>query len=103
MDIFNAFEKLIDKIDPEDLLYLLRDLNCDILHEWTNNHISLILTNIFNIYGLSQLIAEQTRITPNTRTLIDFYTCITNSPEKSSKFYNNNVYCDNFFYIKYGF
>ena len=32
------------------------------------------------IYGLSQLISEPTRITPNTGTLIDF--CITNSPEK---------------------
>ena len=82
--IFNAFEKLIDKIDAEDKeLYLLGDLNCDILYEQTNNHISSILTNIFDIYGLSQLISEPTRITPNTRTLIDL--CITNSPEKIVK------------------
>ena len=38
------------------------------------------LINIFDIYGLSQLITEPTRVTPDSKTLIDL--CITNSPEK---------------------
>ncbi|CAH3196695.1 unnamed protein product, partial [Porites evermanni] len=38
------------------------------------------LINIFDIYGLSQLITEPTRVTQDSKTLIDL--CITNSPEK---------------------
>ena len=81
IDIFYPFEKLVDKIDSEHKdFYLLGDLNCNMLHEQSINHNSLMLTNIFDIYGLSQLISEPTRVTPNSRTLIDL--CITNSPEK---------------------
>ena len=48
-------------------------------------HISSSLTNILDIYGLSQLItAEPTRITQVSNSLIDL--CITNSPEKVSNF-----------------
>ena len=42
------------------------------------------LTNILDIYGLSQLITEPTRITQVSKSLIDL--CITNSPEKVSNF-----------------
>ena len=45
-------------------------------------HNSSTLTNMLDIYGLSQLIFEPTRITPTLRTLIDL--CITSSPEKIS-------------------
>ena len=66
--------------------YLLGDLNCN-MHDGSNhnssNHNSSTLTNILDIYGLSQLISEPTRITPTSRTLIDL--CITSSPEKISK------------------
>ena len=61
--------------------YLLGDLNCNML-DGSNNHKSSTLTNILDIYGLSQLISEPTRITPTSRTLIDL--CITSSPEKIS-------------------
>ena len=61
--------------------YLLGDLNCNML-DGSNNHNSSTLTNILDIYGLSQLISEPTRITPTSRTLIDL--CITSSPEKIS-------------------
>jgi len=44
---------------------------------------SSTLTNILDVYGLSQLISEPTRITPTSSTLIDL--CITNSPVKISK------------------
>ena len=48
-----------------------------------SNHNSSTLTNILDIYGLSQLISEPTRITPTSITLIDL--CIASSPEKISK------------------
>ena len=48
-----------------------------------SNHNSSTLTSILDIYGLSQLISEPTRITPTSNTLIDL--CITSSPEKISK------------------
>ena len=80
-DNFSRFEILVDKIDSENNdFYLLGDLNCDMLHNRSNYHISSNLTNIFDIYGLSQMISEPTRITSTSRTLIDL--CITNSPEK---------------------
>ena len=42
------------------------------------------LTNILDIYGLSQLITEPTLITQVSKSLIDL--CIANSPEKVSNF-----------------
>ena len=79
-DIFRQFESLVDKVDYEQKdFYLLGDLNCN-MHDGSNNHNSSTLTNILDIYGLSQLISEPTRITPTSRTLIDL--CITSSPEK---------------------
>ena len=79
-DVFRHFESLVDMLDSEQKdFYLLGDLNCNMLDE-SNNHNSSTLTNILDIYGLSQLISEPTRITPTSRTLIDL--CITSSPEK---------------------
>ena len=79
---FNEFENVIDKIDAESKeLYILGDVNCNLLPE-ASAHISSHLTNIFDIYGLSQLITEPTRVTLVSKTLIDL--CITNSPEKVS-------------------
>ena len=80
-DNFSRFEILVDKIVSENNnFYLLGDLNCDMLHNLKTYHISSNLTNIFDIYGLSQMIFEPTRITSTSRTLIDL--CITNSSEK---------------------
>ena len=81
-DTFRQFESLIDKVDSEQKdFYLLGDLNCN-MHDGSN-HNSSTLTSILDIYGLSQLISEPTRITPTSSTLIDL--CITSSPEKISK------------------
>ena len=77
---FNEFEILIDKIDAENKeLFILGDVNCNLLPE-AFAYNSSYLTSIFDIYGLSQLITEPTRVTPTSKTLIDL--CITNSPEK---------------------
>ena len=58
------------------------DLNCDLLSEVVNDNSSHIL-NISDIYGLSQLITERTRVTQYSSILIDL--CLTNFPEKISK------------------
>ena len=77
---FNEFEIVIDKIDAENkVLFILGDVNCNLLPE-AFAYNSSYLTSIFDIYGLSQLITEPTRVTPTSKTLIDL--CITNSPEK---------------------
>ena len=62
--------------------HIRHDLNCDTLHNWSNWHILSNLINIFDIYGLSQMISEPTRITSTSRPLI--HLCITNSPKKLS-------------------
>lgn len=48
-----------------------------------NARISSLLRNIFNVYSLSQLIREPTRVTSLSKILIDL--CITNSPEEVTK------------------
>ena len=60
---FNEFENVIDKIDTESKeLYILGDINCNLLPE-PSAHISSYLTNIFDIYGLRQLLTAPTRVT----------------------------------------
>ena len=60
-DCYRQFESLIDKVDSEQRdFYLLGDLNCN-MHDGSN-HNSSTLTIILDIYGLSQLISEPTRI-----------------------------------------
>ena len=79
-NLFSEFENVIAKIDAENKeLYLLGDINCNLLPEAITVNSSYLI-NIFDIYGLSQLITEPTRVTPDSKTLIDL--CITNSPEK---------------------
>ena len=75
---FSEFEKMIGLMDAENLEYfLLGDLNIDCLS--TNNSPNRDkITEIFDIYGLEQMINEPTRITDKSSTLIDL--CITNSP-----------------------
>ena len=81
-DLFTVFERVIDKIDAENLeLYPLGDLNCDLLPDNVNTNSSHLL-NIMDIYGLTQLITEPTRVTQHSRTLINL--CLTNSPDKIS-------------------
>ena len=84
-DLFSTFERIIDKIDAENLkLYLMSDLSCNLLSEVVRNNSSHLL-NIIHIYGLTQLITEPTRATQYSSTLIDFDLCLTNFPDKISK------------------
>jgi len=80
-DLFTIFERVIDKIDAENLeLYLLGELNCDLLPDSVNVNSSHPLI-VMDIYGLTKLITEPTRVTPDSHTLIDL--CLTNSPDKT--------------------
>ena len=58
------------------------DLNCNLLSKFVSNDYSYVL-NIIDIYGLTQLITNLTRVTQHSSTLI--YLCQTNSPDKISK------------------
>ena len=77
---FTAFHDIIDKIDAENgELFLLGDINCDVSSESPDcNTINLL--NICNIFNLSQVISEPTRITNTSKSLIDL--CFTNFPDK---------------------
>ena len=71
VEIFNRFESLIGKLDAMNVeYYLFGDFNCDQISPISNNDTRL-LNNITEIYGLTQLIQEATRITENTSTLLD--------------------------------
>ena len=75
---FSTFERIIDKIDAENLeLHLMGNLNCNLLSEVVSNNSSHLL-NISDIYGLTLLITQPTRVTQYSSTLIDL--CLTNSP-----------------------
>ena len=77
---FKEFEIVSDKIDAENKeLFILGDVNCNLFPE-ASAYKSSYLTNIFDIYGISQLNTAPTRVTPAPKTLIDL--CNTNSPEK---------------------
>ena len=82
-DLFSTFERIFDNIDAENLeLYLMGVLSCNLLSEVVNNNSSHLL-NSSDIYGLTQLFTESTRVTQYSSTLIDL--CLTNSPDKISK------------------
>ena len=75
---FIDFEDIIGKIDLENReLFLLGDINVDLLPEVESPN-ARKLKDIFDVYGLHQLILEATQVTPLSQTLIDL--CITNSP-----------------------
>ena len=68
------------KIDAENWeFFLLGDLNVDLTPGITSAN-AIKLQRILDIYGLDQLITEVTRVTMNSRTLIDH--CIANSPDR---------------------
>ena len=74
---FVEFEKMVGSLDAENLeFFILGDLNVnfDQLIESSNKN---TLNEIFDIYGLDQLIQEPTRITKSSSSSID--PCLTNS------------------------
>ena len=80
---FNDLEQLVKTIDDENKeIYILGDLNCDLLKSISDQPTTK-LKSIFEMYQLTQLIDEATRITTTSNTLIDHF--ITNTQEKICK------------------
>ena len=75
---FDYFEKIVEKIDATNHDYfLLGDINVDLMPGVTSVSGNK-LNDIFEIFGLKQLIVDPTRTTPYSSTLIDL--CVTNAP-----------------------
>lgn len=68
-DFFTHFEQLIQNIDDENKeIYVLGDLNCDLLKS-VSDQPTTKLKSLLEMYQLSQLITEATRITMTSTTL----------------------------------
>ena len=64
-------------------MYILGDLNCNLLQERALFNVPTSnLNSIYELYQLSQLINEPTRVTLTTSSLIDHV--VTNTPKKIS-------------------
>jgi exonuclease III len=69
MIFFTSFENLLQTIDNENKeILILGDLNCDLLNKPNPNHPTNKLRSLFEIYQLTQLIDEATRITETSST-----------------------------------
>ena len=74
---FVQFEKMVGSLDAENLeFFILGDLNVN-LDQSIESSNKNTLNEIFDIYGLDQLIQEPTRVTESSSSLIDL--CLTNS------------------------
>ena len=66
-------------------MYILGDLNCDMLKTDEDSSVpTKKMKTLYELYQLSQLIDEATRVTMTTSSLIDHI--VTNKPEKNSDF-----------------
>ena len=83
-EFFDHFEKLIKAIDNENKeMFILGDLNCDMLKADSDSNIpTKKIKSLYELYQLTQLINEATRVTMTTTSLIDHI--VTNTPEKIS-------------------
>jgi hypothetical protein len=67
---FDYFEKIVEKVDATNHVYfLLGDINVDLMPGVTSGNGNK-LNDIFEIFGLKQLIVDRTRTTPYSSTLI---------------------------------
>ena len=74
---FVEFEKMVGSLDAKNLeFFSLGDLNVNLDQSMESSNKNT-LNEIFDIYGLDQLIQEPTRVTESSSSLIDL--CLTNS------------------------
>ena len=79
VEVFNRIESMVSNIVGNNKEFILMgDLNCDLLSGTATRTKHLV--QIYNTYGLQQIIKEATRTTSNTQTLIDHI--VTNKPDK---------------------
>ena len=73
LDFFDNFENLSKAIDDENKeLYILDDLNSDLLKDKPNQSTDRLLS-LFEFYQSSQLTEEATRITNTSTSLLDYF------------------------------
>ena len=82
IELFDTFELFLEKIDSTNCeLFVLGDLNCDLFSKDLDCY-SKRLLELCELYNLTQMINEPTRVTLHTETLIDL--CLTTVPENIS-------------------
>ena len=82
VELFSFIENMISKIDLEGKECILTgDFNCDLFKSRDND--TKHLKRIYGMYHFKQLIAKPTRVTSDTRTLIDHIA--TNRPDNVSQ------------------
>ena len=87
MPEFEDFEKLIKAIDNENKeIYILVDLNCNMLKTDKDANIpTKKMKSFYELYQLTQMTDEATRVTMTTSSLTDHI--VTNTPEKNLRFW----------------
>ena len=79
-ELFQAFEEVVARIDALNIdYYLIGDINTNFLPKELDSEARTLLS-ILEVFGLHQLITKPTRVTKNSKSLIDL--CITNSPDR---------------------
>ena len=79
VEVFNRIEFVVSGIVGNNKEFIPKDdLNCDLLSGTASRTKHLV--QIYNTYGLQQIIKEATRTTSDTQTLIDHI--VTNKPDK---------------------
>ena len=79
VETFSKIERLIQLVDNENKeVYMLGDLNCNLLDSNLSN--VKMLQEIMQLYQLTQIIDDPTRVTKSTKSILDV--CITSSPDK---------------------
>ena len=79
-ELFQAFEEVVARIDALNIdYYLIGDINTNFLPKELVSEARTLLS-ILEVFGLHQLTTKPTRVTKNSKSLIDL--CITNSPDR---------------------
>ena len=81
VDLFPKLEELLKSPEPDDTeVIFMGDLNCDLFK--TNDNDTKHIKRIYNVFKLRQVINQPTRVTSDTKTLIDHMA--TNRPDAVS-------------------
>ena len=81
VDLFPKLEELLKSLEPDDTeIIFMGDLNCDLFK--TNDDDTKHIKKIYNMFKLRQMINQPTRVTGDTKTLIDHMA--TNRPDAVS-------------------
>lgn len=78
-EYFKYFELFLEKVDPKyEEIYILGDLNCNLLLNPLESHTSQLLDVLISFH-MNQVLTEPTRVSAKSKTLIDLV--ITNNKE----------------------